>query len=131
MVSSTSRAGHPAAAGSGIFEAERLPRSQWRGVRAFGPVRAPVEHGLGEDESTREFCPACSVLTWSVAAARGRSRAGCRPPGGIDDEVGMGVEQQRWSTANSNAATEKRSISVGSSRRAESKDPSHHNSRDF
>ena len=79
---------------AGIFEPERLPGGVARGQRV-GPVGALVEHGLGEHDQRRQLS---GVQRADPGLPQQRAIVAEQGAGGgigVDDQVGMGIEQQR------------------------------------
>ena len=80
---------------AGIFEPERLPGGVAR-RQGVGPVRALVEHRLGEHDQRGEL--AC-VQGGDLGLPQQRAVVAEQGAGGrigVEDQVGMGIEQQRW-----------------------------------
>ena len=79
---------------AGIFEPQRLAGGMARRQRV-GPVRALVEHGLGEHDQRRQL-PGMQRADLGLPQQRAvvaEQGAGGRI--GVDDLVGVGIEQQR------------------------------------
>ena len=94
MVSSTSERPSPGTQGAGIFEPERLPGGVARRQRV-GPVRALVEHGLREHDQRGQLAgmQRADLGLPQQRAVVAEQGAGGRI--GVEDQVGMGIEQQR------------------------------------
>ena len=94
MVSSTSGRPSPGTQGAGIFEPERLPGGVARGQRV-GPVRALVEHGLREHDQRGQLA---GMQRADLGLPQQRAVVAEQGAGGgigVEDQVGVGIEQQR------------------------------------